>query len=609
MFIIDDSFDISDSVLNAGIRGTIPRDKTVQPLRMAAVSFPVIPMEEWPERIAEAEAKKANLHWIRRTGNSGGNMPVKDQNGQGFCHTADTEVLTDKGYVKWPEYNWVDKLATVNPASGSMEYQLPMEKHIYEYDGEMVHSTNRRVDFAVTPDHQMYVRKWDEQKRTLSDKYSFVKAGDLGWYTGLMASPKSWNGTEFVELEIPGDRRYDGDDFIALLGLIVSDGYAGGTEKTKNWVSFASFRETTIDAMRALAHRVGFHESPSRKGVFIRYDAGYLANWVRTHCYTSNTTGSQNKCVPAFIKEASMRQIKKFLYYFDDRNRDGSQFYTTSRKLADDLQELHMKIGSRVSVANKDAKTVKFEGNASGEIKGGPSFVLTVSTGDSLCLDKKKHIETDRYKGLVYCAAVPNHTLITRRNGTSLISSNCWAYSTVRCAELLRAKANLAYESLSAHSVACKIYNFVDRGAWGALSQDFIIKNGIVPERLWPAKSMNRAYDTSANWQEALKYRISESWADAAADVWDRNLSKQQIGTQLLLNNPGAFDYNWWGHSVCGHTLRDVYPNRSKTDFSRYGVEIDNSWTPSWGEDGSSVLVDSKAWPDGCTFSVSVVAS
>lgn len=189
----------------------------------------------------------------------------------------------------------------------------------------------------------------------------------------------------------------------------------------------------------------------------------------------------------------------------------------------------------------------------------------------------------------------------------------CWAYSTTRCVELIRAKQGQAYIPLSAHSVACKIKGFQDEGAWGALSQDFIAKNGIIPESLWPAKSMNRQYDTAANWEVAKRYKISELWADAAAQVWDRTMSIKQIGTQLLLNNPGAFDYNWWGHSVCGHTLRDVYPNRSTTDQSRYGIEIDNSWwlnsTTPWGDDGSAVLTDGKAWPDGVTFNLSVMGA
>ena len=81
---------------------------------------------------------------------------------------------------------------------------------------------------------------------------------------------------------------------------------------------------------------------------FIRYDAGALANWIRTQCYSSPELKSRNKCVPLLIKESSSRQIKHFLHYFDDRNRDGSQFYTTSKRLADDLQELHMKIGKAI---------------------------------------------------------------------------------------------------------------------------------------------------------------------------------------------------------------------------------------------------------------------
>src|SRR6185436_9364435 len=96
---------------------------------------------------------------------------------------------------------------------------------------------------GVTPGHQMYVRKWDEAKRTLSDSYSFVQAKDIGWYAGLLSSPSGQIGTDLVEVEIPGDRRYDGDDLLAMLALIVSDGYVGGTYNTKNWVSFASFRE------------------------------------------------------------------------------------------------------------------------------------------------------------------------------------------------------------------------------------------------------------------------------------------------------------------------------------------------------------------------------
>jgi hypothetical protein len=175
----------------------------------------------------------------------------------------------------------------------------------------------------------------------------------------------------------------------------------------------------------------------------------------------------------------------------------------------------------------------------------------------------------------------------------------CWAYSTTCAVQALRCLANMPYVPLSAHSVACKIYNFVDRGAWGALSLDFIAKKGVVPQSLWPAKSMNRQYDNDANWLSAMDYRVTEGWVDLVPAAYDRDMSKSQVATALLLRIPVVSDYNHWGHSVCAFDLVDVYPNRSATDYSRYGVRIKNSWTDRWGTFGEGVLKDSKAWPNG----------
>ena len=45
---------------------------------------------------------------------------------------------------------------------------------------------------------------------------------------------------------------------------------------------------------------------------------------------------------------------------------------------------------------------------------------------DSLWLRKEENaIETEHYRGEVFCATVPNGTLITRRNGSILMSGNC----------------------------------------------------------------------------------------------------------------------------------------------------------------------------------------
>tara|TARA_R110000868_G_scaffold250344_2_gene506855 strand:- start:4 stop:789 length:786 start_codon:yes stop_codon:yes gene_type:complete len=170
----------------------------------------------------------------------------------------------------------------------------------------------------------------------------------------------------------------------------------------------------------------------------------------------------------------------------------------------------------------------------------------------------------------------------------------CWAYSTTAAVTLLRAKANMPHVRLSAHAVACKIKNFRDEGAWGALSMEFISKNGVPSEAAWPAKSMSRSNDNAATWADAAKHKITEGWADLEVEAWDRNMTFDQIGTLLLSRIPVVLDFAWWGHSVCGMDLVETSPGQ-------FGVRIWNSWTDSWGDNGTGVLAGSKAIPMGAS--------
>lgn len=590
---VDDLFNVKDENGNLCGRGYVERDFNTHPHEMFAPpsTMPLIDPSEYDARIEEQERMASSLEHIYLGGPKlQPRFTNLDQNGQGYCHDDKSEVLTERGWVAWPDYNYSDLLATVNPITHQMEFQAPTERHVYEYDGDMVYSTNRRVNFGVTPDHQMYVRKWDESRRTLSPNYTFVRAGDIGWYAGLLHAPSGWAGTDIVELEVPGDRRYDGDDFFAMLGLVISDGYAGGTENTRNWVSFASFRADTRGAIAALAQRVGFHEVPSRPGVWVRYDAGALAAWIRANCYVGGELGSRNKRCPDLVKCASMRQIKHFLSYFDDRSRNGLQFYSTSKRLIDDLQELHMRVGKRSSIGTVPAKDTPYSGNAAGVISGGSAYVLTVGEADRLCIDRKKHIETERYKGLVYCAAVPNHTLITRRNGSVLISSNCWSYSTGHTIMIARLRDNQPAVRLNPHAAACIIKGGRDEGGWCGLSAQWGRENGFAEEGTgegqWPLHGMDLRRDTPALRTSMAKYKITEDWVDMAQPVYGQNLTQQQLASCLLMNQPCAVDFAWWGHSVCG--IRWV-----KVEAGSYGLLILNSWK-GWGRNGLAVLQGSK---------------
>jgi hypothetical protein len=500
--------------------------------------MPKVSRSEWSERAKEMEETKSRISDLL-------DWPSLDQKSDGYCVTEDTECLTQDGWIRWSDYNYEDPIATVNPVTHVMEYQKPTKAHVYEYKGEMIYSTNKRVDFGVTPGHRMYVRRWNERKRTLSDYYEFVAAKNLGWYCGLMHAPNGHIGLDLERVSVPDDREYDGDDFFAMLSLVVSDGYAGGSESTRRLVSFCCFDPKRRDRVAELAKRVGFTEQSSRPGVWNKSSIG-LANWIRQNCYKKGDISAIGKCLPPILREISQRQINHFLSFYGDKSHTREicpQYTTASKQLADDLQELHLRIGKRSAIGYRGERTstIKSGVNCGKQITGSGEYTVTVSSTNQLQLTRKNNLTTDRYNGLVYCATVPNGTLITRRNGSVLISGNCWSYSTGGCVMAVRSINNQPYVRLNPHSVAAVIKKGVNEGGWCGLSAKFLRQYGITSEEFWPANSRNyREYWDEDGKANALLHRVTEEWVDLTRRVYDQNLTFEQFMSCLFNRLPCA---------------------------------------------------------------------
>jgi|SRR6185436_8636588 len=177
----------------------------------------------------------------------------------------------------------------------------------------------------------------------------------------------------------------------------------------------------------------------------------------------------------------------------------------------------------------------------------------------------------------------------------------CWAYGSTSALLALRAKANQPYVRLSAHAVACKIKNFRDEGGWGALSMDFMLKNGVPSTDTWPEKSMSRANDRPETWKEAELYKPVDPFMDLASPVYNRDLSFDQMMTLLLQRIPVVIDLDWWGHCVVA--LDPVEPSPGK-----FGPRIWNSWGDGWSDGGMAVLLDAKGRPSNAVAPTSAIA-
>ncbi len=115
------------------------------------------------------------------------------------CFTPDTEVLTPDGVREITDLELGDEVYSLDPTTEQMEVKPVVETHSYpDYDGDLVDIETSKIDFRVTPNHRMLVRK-NETNGITEDDYQFVEAGELDRATNYEL-PHDWEGPDGDEL-------------------------------------------------------------------------------------------------------------------------------------------------------------------------------------------------------------------------------------------------------------------------------------------------------------------------------------------------------------------------------------------------------------------------
>jgi hypothetical protein len=271
-----------------------------------------------------------------------------------------------------------------------------------------------------------------------------------------------------------------------------------------------------------------------------------------------------------------MRQIRMFLESFGDKTykrKNGDQFFTSSARLADDLQELHLRIGSRAFIGKRDPRESTIRGRT---INGEECYVITVAGGEQLSLERKRNIEIERYRGPVYCATVPNGTLVTRRNGTLLVSGNCVANACAQAHQICQAKqfGPERVIDLAAISLYKQIGRSASSGARVSDGLDVICTKGILP---LDTPKNRELFGSGVMPNTGFKERYPSNWeATAGKFLGDEfHVAKTVNGLMTALCNRDPVIVGREGHSIC--LVRPCFHK------GNWAAKYPNSWNDTWG--------------------------
>ncbi|HKH79664.1 MAG TPA: FAD-dependent thymidylate synthase, partial [Solirubrobacteraceae bacterium] len=379
-----------------------------------------------------------------------------------FCYDAETEVLTDDGWKRWPDVDGSEIFATVNPGTGCLEYQPATEHFIGDYDGEMYRVRSEQIDLLVTPNHRMWVKAHDTQANKRGEEpYRVRLASEIFGKRVAYQKTAIWHGQESGTVEIPGTKRvwnarnrttnttrhYVGsefplEEFARFLGHWLAEGSLNGHQ-----ICIAQNRGEQLEAIAQNIRAMGLPAYEVATG----HGAIRTQNVALRDSLASSGRRAHEKRIPRYVHNWGPSILRIFLEAYADgdgsRRSDSNHtvIYTTSPEMADELQVLAIKAGWSANIRIDDRTGLERILPSGQRFKNArPCYIVSLvktRTHPLVNHNGAKNDSWEPYKGKVYCVKVPNGLLFVRRNGKPVVSGNTH--------ELVRHRAGSAFSQES----------------------------------------------------------------------------------------------------------------------------------------------------------------
>ena len=381
------------------------------------------------------------------------------------CYDEQTKVFTNNGIKTFSEIDKNDKVFTINEITHKLELK-PIDKiHVYDFSGEMIKISGKRIDLLVTPNHKL-ILKYDNE-----DVLKYCDADNL--FTELNKTEKSnislpktkfsvdthnktINLKDYFDFNFKKNHTMnliesiETNDLLYLIDLYIVDGYFGSKKKyilnslnavnrdakgkfskgeyipkeievNSGWICFAiPKKDKSREELEYILNKNNIKFTAKDNTI-------EFSSYVLSEIFRTCGCGAKNKNIPEWafnFPNESLIRLSDGLVGSDGHKRKNKIMYTTiSQKLANDVVRLYTYLGYYSTLTCRKPRLGKIGDR---EFKtANITYYITINYNSTDNKIYKQYISKENYIGKVWCLTVKdNHNFMVLRGNKICFSGN-----------------------------------------------------------------------------------------------------------------------------------------------------------------------------------------
>lgn len=382
-------------------------------------SYPFIGWEElttWPD-----DASFKSMFSCSRSTRAGMPRKVRATTNPYGCVPSGDVLTAKRGWIAIGDVKVGESVLSVNQ-SGQLVEASVSAVICQPYEGTMVRRKGCNLSMEFTVDHRLPHYNTDRSAFTLKSfeelpGQAIIKRVGAGW-VGMplpeFSPPRIDSKKRKSRIAQPVSVR--GEDFAELLGWFVSE---GSLIPKEDCFCIAQCKQEMRERIHALLTRMGFTYSSS-KNTFYVYDRHWTMFFLLLGRYC------HEKSLPSWFLRCEESILRRC---FDAAMAgDGCKgiYYTYSPILADQMQEIALKLGYSVMMTQRQRKD---RARQTYQVHCSRRDVVELNTGNHAynvgSTNHSVNVTRSPFVGQVYCLTVPEtETFFIRQNGTVWLSGN-----------------------------------------------------------------------------------------------------------------------------------------------------------------------------------------